>query len=87
MQITRLIILLYVTRNNTILPMNTKTNAERAKEFRERRQKDGLKSVRLWMPADKVEKLKEIAEAMKDGKTIVIHNETPNPDAETSEKG
>lgn len=67
--------------------MNAKSNAERARVFREKRLKEGLKFVQIWMPSDKVDQLKEVAQAIKGGKTIIIHEETPNPDAGTSEKG
>lgn len=65
--------------------MNDKTVAQRVKRFEERRKEQGLKLVRTWVPIEKVDLLKEVAEAIREGKRIVIHDVTSNPDAGTSE--
>ena len=66
--------------------MIDKTVTERAKRYEARRKEQGLARVRVWVPKDEVDRLKEIAEALRCGQRIVIHEVTSNPDAGTSEK-
>ena len=66
--------------------MIDKTISERMKRYESRRKEQGLARVRVWVPKSDADFLKEIAEALRCGKSVVIHDVTSNPDAGTSEK-
>ena len=44
------------------------TNAERQARFREQQRERGLVQVLVWVPAERADELRQIAETMREGK-------------------
>lgn len=53
--------------------MNVKTDTQRVKAMHERRKAEGLKQVRVWIPLEREDQIKLVAEAMREGRQISIH--------------
>lgn len=45
------------------------TDADRQKALRARKEAQGLRQVLVWVPAERVEELRQIAEAMREERT------------------
>ncbi len=67
--------------------MNDKTVAQRIKRMTEKRKAQGLKQVRVWIPVEMEVRLKEVADALKEGRHVIIQNERLDPVLETPDQG
>ncbi len=55
--------------------MNAIPTTQRVKNHYQRMKEKGFKQMRAWIPAEKEDLFKEITEAIRQGKKVVIHNE------------
>lgn len=55
--------------------MNAQSNNQRVKKHYQKMKDQGFKQIKVWIPADREFFLKEVAEAIREGKKVVIHNE------------
>lgn len=62
------------------------TSAERQRAYRQRMEAEGLRFVHVWIPKEMESRIKEIAEALREGKKVIIE-ESPHNSAVTPEQG